>query len=142
MKRAIEWANRKNPRSIYYIPKYNWSKRSREVLVTLTPDLIYLMNKLADVRDVSLIWGYRDKELQNSFYRKGTGVRYPFSKHNVYPSLAVDVVPYPSQYDSIEELNMMLGSIQALSHMLNITIRLGKYFPTRKDYAHIEIATI
>lgn len=142
MKRAIEWANRKNPRSIHYIPKYNWGKKSREVLATLTPDLIYLMNKLADIRNVSLISGFREEQEQNEYYRRGTGVRWPFSKHNVYPSQAVDVVPWPTQYDSIEELDMMLGSIQALSHVLKITVRLGKYFSNLKDYAHIEKATI
>ena len=142
MKRAIEWTNRNNPRSKYYIPRNNWGKKSREVLSTLAPDLIYLMNKLADVRNVSLISGYRGKTEQNEYYIKGTGVRYPFSKHNTYPSLAVDVVPWPTQYESIEELDMMLGSIQALSYTLDITIRLGKYFSTRKDYPHIELVTI
>jgi hypothetical protein len=49
-----------------------------------------------EIADISLLYGYRDRETQNTmFENKLTKLRYPHSKHNRKPSLAVDFQPHP-----------------------------------------------
>lgn len=74
-----------------------WSKRSKKVYDTLDPRLQVLVTRIRDeVCDISLIYGYRDRELQNTMFEAGAStLRYPDSKHNRRPSRAVDLQPYP-----------------------------------------------
>lgn len=74
-----------------------WSPRSKKVYDTLDEDLQALVTWIRDeVCDVSLLYGYRDRELQNTLFENGMStLRYPDSKHNHQPSLAVDLQPYP-----------------------------------------------
>lgn len=129
---------------ITYEPKYPFGKKSKEVRDTLDPRLVLLVNKLADLFDISLIWGYRDEEQQTKFFNEGTGVEWPDSKHNVMPSKAVDLAPYPLNWSDItqqdiEQWNMILGAALAIAKEEGFEIRLGKNFSNRVDYPHIEL---
>jgi len=78
---------------------YRFSSRSTERLETCHPDLVLLMNEaLADPEcpsDMSILCGYRGEEEQNAAFESGASqLRYPQSRHNREPSLAVDVAPY------------------------------------------------
>jgi len=57
--------------------------------------LLYIKNVLEI--DHSVLEGHRTKETQDKYYRqvpKITNLKWPNSKHNTFPSKAVDVVPY------------------------------------------------
>lgn len=78
---------------------YRFSSRSTERLETCHPDLVLLMNEaLADPEcpsDMSILCGYRGEEEQNAAFESGASqLRYPQSRHNRSPSLAVDMAPY------------------------------------------------
>lgn len=54
-------------------------------------------------RDCSITDGHRDEIKQNFYFEKGTSkVQWPNSKHNSNPSLAVDCVPWPEKWSSVE----------------------------------------
>ena len=74
-----------------------WSRRSKLVFDTLDPRLQVLVTRIRDeVCDVSLTSGYRGPDEQNELYANGAStVRWPDSKHNKRPSVAVDLQPYP-----------------------------------------------
>lgn len=77
-----------------------WSDKSRLIYDQLHPNLQVLVRRLRDeVADISLVYphgGHRDAETQNELNRAGKSkVRWPYSKHNRYPSHAVDIAPYP-----------------------------------------------
>lgn len=74
-----------------------WSKNSLKVHRSLHKDLKVLVRRIRDeVTDISLIYGYRDRETQNTLFENSRSkLRYPDSKHNRKPSLAVDLQPYP-----------------------------------------------
>ena len=74
-----------------------WGKRSQRVYDTLSPQVQKIMDRvLQEVADITLISGYRDLEEQNDLFDAGKShLRYPNSKHNVIPSIAVDFQPYP-----------------------------------------------
>ena len=51
--------------------------------------------RLIKYMDVSILCGHRGEVEQNEAYAAGNGVRWPTSRHNRHPSTAVDVAPYP-----------------------------------------------
>lgn len=78
---------------------YRFSQRSLSRLQTCHPDLQLLMvEALADPEcpcDMSVLCGYRGEEEQNAAYASGASkLKFPQSRHNQTPSLAVDVAPY------------------------------------------------
>lgn len=74
-----------------------WSNNSRAVYDTLDPRLQILVTRIRDeVADISLVCGHRNEADQNeAFDSDHSTVRWPNSKHNKYPSVAVDLQPYP-----------------------------------------------
>jgi len=78
---------------------YRFSQRSLSRLQTCHPDLQLLMvEALGDPEcpcDMSVLCGYRGEEEQNAAYASGASkLKFPQSRHNQTPSLAVDVAPY------------------------------------------------
>ncbi len=106
----------------------SWSKRSKKVYDTLDPRLQWLCDELLGYMNVSLTYGHRTEEQQNALYPKFTQVRWPDSKHNTKPSLAVDLQPYPYPRNE-NDLRAALGYMAGLSFVLagqgNFKIRWG-----------------
>jgi peptidoglycan L-alanyl-D-glutamate endopeptidase CwlK len=68
--------------------------------------------------DVSLISGYRDREEQNALFENNLSqLRFPDSKHNRKPSLAVDLQPSPRPLND-NDLRAALGFIAGLATMI------------------------
>lgn len=119
------------------MPKFG--KKSKERLATCHQDLQDIMNDLIEVMDVSIICGHRGKEEQNKAFNEGNSkLQYPNSKHNKSPSLAVDVVPYPIDWNNLVAFERMCGIIEGIAYKRGIKIRLGRDF-SFKDFPHIEL---
>lgn len=96
-----------------------WSNKSKKVYDQLDERLQRLVTRIRDeVTDISLTYGHRDREEQNTMYENGVSMlRYPHSKHNRKPSLAVDLQPYP--YPTYEpKLWGALGYIAGRAHQI------------------------
>ncbi len=106
-----------------------WGQRSMRVRNTLDPRLQIMVDELLDWMDVSLLYGYRDREEQNGMYENGTSkLKYPDSKHNRRPSLAVDIQPYPrpdNENDLRAALGYMAGLCKIIANNHGWTIRWG-----------------
>ena len=77
-----------------------FSIKSQERLRTCHPELQKLFNYVILDYDCSIICGFRGEAEQNEAYASGNSkLRWPQSKHNQQPSLAVDVVPYERGLD-------------------------------------------
>lgn len=74
-----------------------WGEKSQHVYDTLDPALQRIMDRvLHEVADISLLYGFRNEAEQNRLFDEGKSqLRFPKSKHNHYPSIAVDFAPYP-----------------------------------------------
>ena len=73
-----------------------FGKKSKQRLDTAHPMLQELCNRVVQHFDITIIIGHRSKEKQNAAYRAGLSTKkYPGSKHNLKPSHAVDVAPWP-----------------------------------------------
>ena len=107
-----------------------WSTTSAEVYDTLDPRLQKILTRVRDeVADISLIQGYRDKRKQDKYFAKGfTKVEWPNSKHNTYPSLAVDFNPWPSPTTEPKlwgALGYIAGRAIAIAAEEGVTLRWG-----------------
>lgn len=106
------------------MPKFG--KRSRYNLTTCHEDLQRLFNEVIKYFDCSVICGYRGGGEQDEAFHKGfSKLKFPESKHNKIPSLAVDVVPYPIDWDDTDRLYMFVGFVKAVAVMMDISIRCG-----------------
>jgi len=69
--------------------------RSRERLETCDERLIVLLEVIVVHYDCTIICGHRGEDSQNQAFRDGfSHKRWPDSKHNRLPSIAVDVAPW------------------------------------------------
>ena len=54
-----------------------------------------------------------------------TKVLYPNGRHNDYPSNAVDVVPYPVDWDDRERFHLFAGFVLGIARSMGINLRWG-----------------
>ena len=74
---------------------YHFSSKSKEQLRNCDKKLQNLFSEVIKHWDCTIISGYRGEDAQNELHRRGLSqLRFPQSKHNAYPSYAVDVAPY------------------------------------------------
>jgi len=74
---------------------FKFSHISKQRLSTCHPDLQVLFNSVIRSYDCFVACGHRGEAEQNKAYEEGNSqLKFPQSKHNSIPSLAVDVVPY------------------------------------------------
>ncbi len=103
-----------------------FSKKSKGKLETCHKDLQKVFNEVIKHVDCTIIEGHRGEERQNRLYDEGnTKVRYPDGRHNCNPSNAVDVVPYPIDWDDRERFHLFAGFVLGISKSLGINIRWG-----------------
>ncbi len=98
-----------------------FGKTSSERLATCHPDIVKIMNvAIVDGPDFSIACGRRGKKEQDYAVAMGySKVRFPDSKHNAKPlSLAVDVAPYPVDWDDLKRFHVLAGYIMAIAQML------------------------
>jgi hypothetical protein len=76
--------------------QFNYSKKSLQNLHTTNKKLQNLFNIVISKVDCTILEGQRGKVRQDMLFEKEkTKVKYPNSKHNRFPSMAIDVAPYP-----------------------------------------------
>jgi peptidoglycan L-alanyl-D-glutamate endopeptidase CwlK len=69
--------------------------------------------------DCSVIVGHRNEEDQNLAFATGKSqLRWPQSKHNASPSNAVDVAPWPIDWDDRERFHLFAGYVLATAEQL------------------------
>lgn len=122
------------------MPKF--SQKSLDQLNTCNPLLQQLFNEVIKTHDCTIIEGYRDKEKQEAAFAEGkTQLHYPFGNHNKNPSLAVDVMPYPIDWNDSEGIKNFSDFVKATAKELNISIGYGGDWKTFKDRDHYELVS-
>jgi len=94
--------------------------------------------------DNSILYGYRSSDLQFELFRRGRKlengiwvidnpkeiVTYKdgitnLSKHNIFPSLAVDAVPYPIDWPDTDRMYYFAGMVMERARQMDIPLRWG-----------------
>lgn len=105
---------------------YKFSQRSRTNLETCHPKLQLLFNTVIKHWDCTIIEGHRNQGRQNMlFQQKKSKLKWPNGKHNTLPSRAVDVMPYPIDWND-HEINTAFGHfVMGVAAAMRIKIRWG-----------------
>jgi peptidoglycan L-alanyl-D-glutamate endopeptidase CwlK len=135
------------------MPKF--SKISQERLATCHEDLQTLFNYVIKLTDISILCGYRTVDEQKKLFKKGRTepgeiVTYAdgilkLSKHNYYPSMAVDVAPYPidwtnkRRFRELGELVLDVAEMLYDSHKITNKINWGGKWKPFVDLPHYQI---
>ena len=99
------------------MPKFG--SKSRKQLESCHDDLQVLFNTVILEIDCSVICGYRNKEDQDKAVALGNSKAvYPEGKHNSRPSTAVDVYPYPIDFDDLPRFYWFAGWVLAKAEIL------------------------
>lgn len=113
----------------------SFGKRSKKNLSEAHPLLQELFNAVVKKYDCAVIEGYRGEEEQNKYYHAGQSkLKYPQSKHNKQPSLAVDVVPYPIDWKDYKRFYHFAGYVKGVADTLGIDIRYGTDWDGDNDF--------
>jgi len=142
---------------------YKYSTQSEEKLKMCDSKIQKVMKKVIKIYDVSIIYGHRCSTQQFELYKKGRiekkyNVKENYwkivdkdkiltncdgydvkSKHNVKPSLAIDVAPYPLDWNNEYRFYYMAGLIQGVAFSMKINLKWGGKFMKLKDLCHFEI---
>jgi len=124
-----------------------FSQRSKDKLATCHNDLQTLFNEVIsrDVWDCTVLSGHRDKEEQDTLYEQGRSqLKFPHSKHNTYPSTAVDVAPYFAdkphiRWNDLEAFEAFGHYVKNVAKELDIKIEWGGDWYTFVDMPHFQL---
>jgi len=106
------------------MPKF--SERSMSRLSECHPDLIRLFKTVVEEFDCTIIEGHRGEDKQNEMVELGRSqLRWPLSNHNGKPSNAVDVAPYPVDWEDRERFLMFGGYVLGIAKGLEVKLRWG-----------------
>ena len=103
-----------------------FGKASKQRLSTCHEDLQKVFNEVIKYVDCSILEGHRGAERQDRLFEEGkTKVKYPKGRHNASPSRAVDVAPYPIDWDDRERFHLFAGFVIGIARGMGITLRWG-----------------
>jgi hypothetical protein len=106
-----------------------FGQKSLDKLATAHPELQRLFNEVVKHYDCSVLCGHRTKEDQEEAFRTGMSKEtWPNSKHNSLPSRAVDVVPFPVDWNDKGRFLHFVGFVLGTAKQLGIDIRCGADF--------------
>lgn len=99
---------------------------SKRHLATLDPQLQRLMNEAIKYVDFSITCGFRNQADQHKAFVEGKSkLDWPNGEHNKNPSRAVDIAPYPIDWNDTETFTYLAGIIKGISLIMNISITCG-----------------
>lgn len=101
-----------------------FGQRSNERLNTCHPDLQRLFRAVVAVIDCSVLEGHRSLERQAELLASGKS-KVRRSKHNASPSLAVDVAPYPIDWQDTQRFVDFGRFVEAKAREMGISLRWG-----------------
>jgi hypothetical protein len=91
--------------------------------------------------DITVLCGHRSKADQDKAVADGKSkARWPSSKHNATPSKAVDIAPYPIDWDDTARFRALAGHVLAVGEALGVPLKWGGHFKTLVDMPHFELA--
>jgi peptidoglycan L-alanyl-D-glutamate endopeptidase CwlK len=120
------------------MPKF--SKKSAGILKRADPDLQRVANEAIKEYDFSVICSVRSKQEQTRAYNAGKSrAKWGQSPHNFEPSLAIDIGPYPLDWNDLAAFER-LGTV-FLKHAtkLGVSLEWGKHFTGLVDYPHFQL---
>jgi peptidoglycan L-alanyl-D-glutamate endopeptidase CwlK len=106
------------------VPKF--SQTSARRLAECDERLQRVFSEVIKHVDCTVLCGHRSKEEQDAAYKLGNSkLKFPMSKHNRLPALAVDVVPYPVDWNNIRHFDRFSGFVFGIARGMGVELRWG-----------------
>jgi hypothetical protein len=102
----------------------NFSKSSGDKLNTCNQALQLVFNEIIKYFDCTILEGHRSVKKQEELYMSGKS-KLRKGKHNANPSNAVDVAPYPIDWNDVGRFYYFAGQVVATARAMGITVRWG-----------------
>jgi peptidoglycan LD-endopeptidase CwlK len=126
----------------------SFGRASQFQLDSCHSDLQKVLKEAIKYVDFSVVCGFRNQADQDKAFAAGNSkLKWPHGEHNHLPSRAVDIAPYPINWNDAEAFTLLSGVIYGIACMMGIKLRLGADwdgdFNTLehkfKDRPHIEL---
>ena len=127
----------------------SFGAKSLEKLNTCHPDIVKVMEVAIKHMDFTVLYGTRTVAEQQALYAQGRTKPGPIvtskdgvkkkSKHNYSPSLAVDIAPWPINWDDIDRFKELAEVVKKAADTVGVAIQWGGDWKTFKDWPHWEI---
>jgi hypothetical protein len=145
---ALDWlrkragdANIYQNQNVDTMSSNTFSQQSEARLATAEPRLQQLARAVLQDMDVAVLAAHRGEAEQNAAYDSGNSqLRYPNSRHNSLPAQAIDLAPYPIDWNNLDRFRAMGALAKAKAQQLGIAIAWGGDWTSFKDYPHLELA--
>lgn len=110
-------------------------------LQTCDPQLVRLFTEVSRRIPIFILCGHRNEADQNkAFAEKTSKAKWGESKHNSWPSKAVDAGPKPLRWDDLEAFRQVAKVVKEVAAEMGIRIRWGGDFKDFFDAPHYELA--
>lgn len=117
-----------------------FSKSSTAKLESCDNRLQRLFNEVIRYQDCTIACGHRGEAAQEAAFDAGfSKVHYPDSKHNSYPSMAVDVAPYPIDWYNVEKFQAFAVLVKECAGKLGVEVEWGGDWADFRDYPHWQV---
>lgn len=134
----------------------SFGEKSLAKLKTCHPDIQKVMHEAIKHFDFTVIYGHRTPEEQFELYKQGRRLdssgkwvkvgktvtnldgKSKKSNHNYSPSRAVDIAPYPIDWNNISRFQKMAEVVKKAAETVGVKIVWGGDWKMR-DYPHFEV---
>lgn len=114
---------------------YSFSTLSLTRLATCDVRLQQICEASIKRMDFSVICGHRGELEQNDAFEQGRSkLKWPLSRHNKTPSQAVDLAPYPINWQNADAFKVLAMIMLSEAAKLHIPLRWGGDFNRDRDY--------
>lgn len=98
---------------------FKFGKNSLRQLNSCHKDLQMIFNEVIKHYDCTILEGFRGEKAQNEAFANGSSkLRWPTGKHNQYPSIAVDAISYPIDWNDTKQHIFFAGFVCGIACML------------------------
>jgi peptidoglycan L-alanyl-D-glutamate endopeptidase CwlK len=105
---------------------FKFSDKSMQKLSACHVDLRYVFFAVIDHFNCTVLEGFRNQEDQDKAFKEGKSqVVWPNGKHNGFPSMAVDVAPFPIDWADRERFIYFAGFVKGVAERLKAEGRIS-----------------
>ncbi len=118
-----------------------FSVASLDKLETCHPDLQAVALAVEVLMDFSVLCGHRDEAEQNHDFAIGASKKkWPDSRHNSSPAEAMDIAPYPVNWDNLSAFRELARLMFQEAAKLGVEIEWGGHWDSFPDLSHFQLA--
>ncbi len=119
----------------------SFSQRSKRARAELHPKLQQIVDEAIKEIDFVILDAQRGRAEQERAFKQGNSkAHFGQSAHNFEPAVAMDICPYPIDWNNIERFKEMAKVVKAKAKALGIEVDYGGDWKSIKDYPHFELS--